>query len=202
MKCNNLTNEYCSIINTYILDNPHNPDVCTACSKCNRPQQLNQVLVDYISFQRKGADKEMLFKFWLNEMKTNNIPLDQFPTLFERAKVLYGPGTYLNSLIKWFYVSNAECNCDERIMQMNQWGPLGCCKNYSTIHSWLEQSALVHNVSTTKRTVFNAILISVLRSNYRLKTVCSKTTNANTGTIFCIVAELCKEYQKTMQSLS
>lgn len=64
------------------------------------------------------------------------------PTLSTPEK---GVGTRLANTLSWFVSKPPGCDCGDREVIMNMWGPDKCAENRSEILGWMRESALMSN---------------------------------------------------------
>jgi hypothetical protein len=58
-----------------------------------------------------------------------------------------GPGDHLHRIIQEMFCEGPteQCGCEDRIVQMNQWGVEGCRTNIETIVDWLVEQIAIHD---------------------------------------------------------
>ena len=71
---------------------------------------------------------------------------DGTPDLRPAAGQLLGPGDWLHvAILKWVGEGpTRKCGCEDRINQMNAWGPEGCREHLDEIVGWMEGEAKKH----------------------------------------------------------
>lgn len=59
------------------------------------------------------------------------------------SKRTQGPGDHLHlAILKWVGEGpTRKCGCEDRIREMNAWGPQGCREHLDTIVNWMEGEA-------------------------------------------------------------
>jgi hypothetical protein len=171
VECNNLSGNKCSIINTY-SNTDTTSQVCTACINSNRPKQLNSVMTDFITYSDPLLTRNKWFDFWLGELKSSNIPIEEFTSYFVKVKNTYGPGTLLVKKIPWFYLNDDSCKCDARIALMNDWGPYTSANNLLLILSWIQEACVRENKDYSTTYLFNVIAFSIIKSHLLVNSKC------------------------------
>jgi hypothetical protein len=121
--CKHLINNECNIVRQLAgIPYAPPPENCRACSKCTKPQAINEIT-------KACADRIL---------QQHNEP----PLYYGKG----GPGTRLKTILSWFSVESSTCKCAERAELMNVWGYEKCWSNRDIILSWLRESALDRNV--------------------------------------------------------
>jgi hypothetical protein len=137
--CKHLDDDNCLII-YQITSTPHypTPEECAGCSRCASPQTINEVTTSI----------------------ANKILIEQNkPTLYT---IGHGPGTRLARTISWFMKVPPDCDCEDRSRIMDAWGVEGCRLNKKTIVHWLDESAHLMNIRTTRMAI--ELIVNILLS--------------------------------------
>lgn len=104
-------------------------DICRACRNTSRGIGINEVTILEAS----------------KALQDRNLPVPSYLRI-TGLDLEHGPGTNLKRVLSWFVTKPPGCPCDDRAVMMNLWGRKGCYENYSTILSWLRESALDNNI--------------------------------------------------------
>lgn len=117
---------------------PVTPEACKHCllqknPKCRNAVTASMAISAYVLSEPKERSPD-----WLVQ-ETNPYLQNSLPTS--------GVGTELKKLLHWFRIHDEEkCDCKQKAVIMNIWGPDRCLQEIDTIVNWLEEAAKLRNI--------------------------------------------------------